>query len=793
VPTFLVGLVAFAAVCAACPPWKLPRPGRSNPALRELRDLLAQPEFDRDRALKLGAEAVHRADTPATTAEAHFLLGSVYVALAERAGAGQGQDQWREARSNLEQAHTGNLPDEDRPRLIYRLAKARAHTGDPPTQVIAELAPAIDAGADDPADAARGYGLLAEAYLKLPKPDLTAALAATEKQIDQPVVSPELAPGRLRRGELLLRLNRPDEADEVLKNIKVPPDVAAKARRLRTGLLEQAEKWDEAATVWRDILDEPAAPPPDRSAVLYHLGLCEQSAGRKEQALAAWEDCLRADAAGDEGPAAALGVADLRAGEKQFDPALAALGRAVRDVKEPGDWHNALAPLPRAREVFEAVCKSSAAGGAFEASAKAAGLYERLAAPGRALELLAAANVAAARAAQARAKSAAGDDKAKLYHDAEQLLCRAGEAYLKSADAQTDPAEQAERLWSAGHCFAEAPDSSRAATAFDRFQKIAVRPDMLAARRFNARLNEAWYRCGVAYRDAGQGDLAARFFDLAANSLEDHSRYVYLARYEHALTKRVPDGAGGWRWTDEAEAVLEKNLTQLRTEPDRDEEAREKTLYALGDLYFDRREQRDAITRAIDTLGEALKYFPDNPQALGARYELAESYRLRADQRSKSLSQETPTVEARLEIEKKVSDDRERAIARYQELSKSLEAKAPRDESDERLLVYALSIAADVRYLAGGYEQSGAMYDDLARRLKEKKGFEFEYLSAQANLARANVAALRTYSPSDPRAEEASQKVRRAVAEVRAGYRRLTDREAQQGFEKWLKAFDTQR
>jgi hypothetical protein len=779
VPTFLLGLVAFVAVCAARPPWQLPHGAPTSPALAELRDLLKQPDFDRDHALKLGAEAVHHAKGT-MAAEAHFLLGSVYVALAERAGPGKGQGEWREARTNLEQSPGDALPEDDRPRLNYRLAKAWAQTGEAPAKVVAALEASIDACDDDRADAARGYGLLAEAYLKLPKPDLAAALAATEKQIEQPVVSPELAPARLRRGELLARLNRADEADEVLKKIKSPPEVAAKALRLRVHLLEQAERWDEAALAWREILDDTAAPPQDRQAVLYHLGLCRHNAGHKDEALGAWQECLRADGGGEEGPAAALGLADLRARARQFEPALTALGRAVRDIKGPGDWNNALAPLPRAREVFETVCKEMASGGAFESSAKAAALYEPLAPAGRANELRAEACAAAARAAQAN----------RHYGEAESLLRQAGEAYQKSADAQADPAEKAERLWSAANRFYDGRDMQRAATAFDNFLKIAEQPDMLAARRFNGRLNEAWYKGGMAYRDAGQGETAAKLFDKATNSLEENSRYVYLARYEFALTKRVPDGSGGLRWTDDAQAILEKNLTQLRKDSDRDDEAREKTLYALGDLYFDRREQRDSISRAIDTNKEALDSFPNNAKALDARYELAESYCLRADQRNASLIQERLSVDARLEIETKVSDDREKAIENYKALGGALEAKPARNESEERLLVYAQHKAADVRYFAGGYEKSGQMFEELARRLKDKKGFEVDYLSAQAHLARAYMTALAVYSAAETgKAEAARQKVRRAVEEVRAGKSRL-DPESQQGFDKWLKAFD---
>ena len=95
------------------------------------------------------------------------------------------------------------------------MAKAWAQTGEAPDKVIAALSAAIDPGTEDDADALRAYGLLAEAYLKLPTPDVEKALAATDQQIRRPIMEDRLlGPVRLRRGELLVRLNRLDEAVE---------------------------------------------------------------------------------------------------------------------------------------------------------------------------------------------------------------------------------------------------------------------------------------------------------------------------------------------------------------------------------------------------------------------------------------------------------------------------------------------------------------------------------------------------------------------------------------------------
>lgn len=794
VPTFLLGLLALAAVCLARPPWHGPRATCGVPAFAPLRELLKQPDFDRDRALVLGAEAVRDAGpTPRAAAEAHFLLGSVYAALAERAGAGPGGDPWREARTHLEQAKALGVPEDDRTRLDYRLGKAWAHTGEPPQKVIAALAPAAEEGPEDDLDAVRGYGLLAEAYLKLPRPDLEAALAATEKQIGRPITNDDLlAPARLRRGELLLSLGRPDEAAGALKNVgaKAPPAVAAQARRLRVRILEEQEQWAEAAAVWREVLDDAQAPPRDREVVLYHFGLCLRNGDRKDEALRAWEECLRRDPAGEEGPAAALGVAELRLREPQVEPALTAFERAVRDVKGPGDWHNALVTVERAREAFEAGCRAARSAGAFEASARLARLYERLAPPGRAQELLAEAADAWAGAAREKARRASGDEARKLYGEAEDLLRQAAAAYEQAADAQKDPAEQAERLWSAANRFLEGRDADRAAAAFERFLKVAQQPDLLAAERFNARLSEAWYKLALARRDAGSENAARAAFAQAAGRSKWSSRYVYRARYELAYSKRTYDSrTNSWAWTDDAENELEANLRLLReARDDRDDEAREKTLYALGDLYFERREQNGLISKAINTLEEALHDFPGNSGAVYARYQLAESYRLRADQRSRNFEDVGLGPLARLGNEQKVMEDREKAIATYQELSRGLEARTSRDESEERLLAYALEAAADLRFLAGGYAKAGEMYEAFAERYK---GRPEEHATAVADVLRAYWHAAKYPAPGDDAAKVRlyGQKAQRALEEIRAALPKLEPKKRAE-FERWLKSFE---
>jgi hypothetical protein len=783
VPTFLLGLVALVAVCAARPLWHDPVPAGADPALAALRELLQQPEFDGDRALKLGADALHEAHTPSDAAEAHFLLASTYEILAERAGAGQASEQWRQARGHLEQATALGLASQDQPRLNYLMAKAWAHTGESPPKVIATLAAAIEHGSANDADAARGYGLLAEAYLKLSTPDLEKALAATVKEIDLPTVDPVLlAPARLRRGELLLRLERAEEGRKVLQELdgKAPAEIVLRARRLRVASLEQEGHWPQAAELWREIRDDAKTPSPDRALVLYHLGLSLRKSERREDALNAWEECL-AEATGDEGPAAALGLAELPRGK---GGAVAGFERAVQGIKEPGDWNNGLVTLTQARQAFENGCQAARAAGAFEASVRVAVLYERLGIAGRAQELRAEALDGWARATQDRAREP-NAHVAQLLGEAEALLRQAGEAHEQAAAARTDLDERAERLWSAANDYFDGHDMVHAAAAFERFVKIAWPEQSAPQKRFLTRLNEAYYKLALARRDAGLGSVREAL-ERAVNRLEYDSRYVYRARYELALLERKPDGS----WTDQSQAFLEQNLILLRSSTDRDAEAREKTLYALGDLYFDRHKERGVISKTIDTLEEALRDYPGNANAVWARRELAESYHFRADQLSASLSQERPTLETRLVIERKVMEDREKAIAHYQALARELETRPARSPDEEHLLAHALWQAADVRYWAGGYEKSAEMFDLLAERFKGRKGLEIDYVDALANVVRGYSHAIMTYPASDPdhdaRLQVARQKALRALRELRAVLPTLPP-EVRQPVEDWLK------
>jgi TolA-binding protein len=711
-------------------------------------------------------------ESPEIVGETHFLVGSLHVALAVQSETGSRQH-WHTARQHLEQAQTHGVPETDSAQLAFQLGMAWAQTGETPQRVIESLEHSIQEGAANPTEAARGYALLAEAYLKRPQPDLEAALGATEKALLQPIDRDDLlAPVRLRRGELLLRLQRSEEAREVLRNIgaKAAPELVAQARRLRVRSLEVDEAWEEAALTWREILDDPRSPPRDRQVVLFHLGRCLRRVGQDNEAAQAWEECLRLDVAGDEVPAAALGLAELRLQQQKMLPAFQAFEKAVRDVKSPSDWHNELVSLKEARDIFETGCRVAREEARDEFPIRLARLYDRLALPGRAAELRGLAAEAAARDRLEQAQKAGTADAARLRSEGKALLFQAGRAYEQSAAALTPAsADQVERLWQAATCYAEGREHQRALEALDQFLRGVKLLEGSNPSRFPSRLGEGWYRLAEAHQSLGHEDAAQAAF---RECLKWPGKYAYRARYHMAMAAKARGKL------DVAEEILKDNLKLMReSRQERDAEAREKTLFALGELSYERRDGlREALPTAINCLESALEHFPNNSQAARARYMLAESYRLLADHLSHSIGLEVSlSIDARLRIEREIAQRRSQAAANYQKLTEILHEKSARDPDEDALLVYASFTSADCRFMLGEYEAAGELYESLVERYKDRP----ERYNALAGVVRCY---------SIPNSRSAAKAVM-ALEDIRSHLDQL-DGPTRQEFEKWLKAFD---
>ena len=252
--------------------------------LSEVRRQLGKPASNIDTVVALAEKVLEEPDLLGDhLGEAHFLLGTALMRRTE--------PDYRAARIHLEEAQKRGVDTKDAPYLIFRLAKALYYTGGDPQQVVSNLNASIEQVEEQ--EKADGCNLLTEANLRLPVPDVKAALAANERLRKDIAMVPEavLAPARVRGAELLLRLNRPEEARIALQHVgSAVPAVQTRAYQLQGQSYQMDEKWTEAASFYEKALPGMSEGNPERPNVLYQLGLCYRKLTNLEEARRRWDE-----------------------------------------------------------------------------------------------------------------------------------------------------------------------------------------------------------------------------------------------------------------------------------------------------------------------------------------------------------------------------------------------------------------------------------------------------------------------------------------------------------------------
>jgi tetratricopeptide (TPR) repeat protein len=693
VPVLLLGSLALLGVALVRPYWYDPELFALRREMAAAREALARKSpIASELATRLTnvLPNIHRA--PERAGEAHFLLGSVYVRLAEQASGTAVAENWQHAREELGRALQTGVSASDSPCLLYRLAKTLSQTNGNTREVAGYLERSIDDGAEDRSE---GYELLTQAYLLENPPDFEAARKANETLLQLPnVYESRLAKAQLVKGQLLLRLNDLPNARKALQRLgsTAPPSILAQAQYLLALSYQQAGEWEQARPLWEKLTHRPARAGSNIGHIYYYLGVADWNVKRAAEAIRAWQEAGKHS--GEEAQAATLRLAAALAEAGQLPRALELYQQALQQINRPEEYCNDLVPLAELRASLQADVERAVKSKQFPIAQALAHMYQHLSAPVEghalagqvALAWAAATREQAAHAATPAESSSHRQEAARHFHDA-------GDAFVAAA-TKAEGGERIHNLWRAADAYDQAAAYDQAGANED---SVSV---LLQLTGSGNRTGEAWYRLGRAYQALHEEDYAKQAYGRCI--ARDTKPYVFRARYQLAMLELQinPDDPDK---QVSVEKQLKQNLYLMSLDPD--PEAHEKSLFAHADVLY-RLGPRDNFQQAAHVYEQALHAYPNHPGALRAQYQLGKCYLSQAQSDLPVVHGRDPQLrEAQNQIRRQRDQAVQNAVHVFEGLRATLEkpAAAGAPASDPALLRDTLFALAECSFVGEKY------------------------------------------------------------------------------------------
>ncbi|MFL5329388.1 MAG: hypothetical protein ACJ8C4_10785 [Gemmataceae bacterium] len=705
VPIFLLGCMAAAGMYFFEGEVAKHSPHSPDHLLTEARAALAATPVDLEGAIARAEQIIERTELPSRLlGEAHYLLGWAYQEK-------NTTDDTAKARHHFEEADKNGVPEADRNRLIFRLSKVWLSTNADPHLVVGALNKIADAS-DNPYDA---YGVLIEAYQRLN--DQAGIIEATKQQLAHapPGMDPaKLANTRLRLGELMIAAGNAKEARVVLSRVgpDAPSEIAFAASMLLARCFEVSNDWPGAVRAWDAVSNDARLNPSDKAHARYGLGLALAHT-QQPVALLKLEEAQAVDPNGDWGRAAAIRIAELCA--------ISDTKRAMQKLQEavpPGaTFQSQVLSSDDLKAIFEQACEQLKTANDFASAIEFANVYSRVATGGRAMELR----------GQLCAAWADAFVQAGQIDQASVQQVEAAKAFLAAGSEAARGPVIVYRLWSAAQAASAGRDYAMALDALNRLVPLHGYADP-------ARVAEAWYATGqvqenlkdlVAARSAYQKCLTMdppwRFrarYQLAQIELTDARRDAAISndpkveeavRIQYELAARVK--------FDDAEKMLQENLSELRQAVQPDPAVQELTVYGMADIAYERQEYATAEPR----LRGALQEYPQSTLAVRGHYRLALCVWNRATAVFAELSKLPPNDPQRESTQKKYLDNIAAAGEQFAAVEAALLPKQMSLNPVEAEMLRRSSFGkTEMIYFAGRYAEAAGLYEELARRYEGK-------------------------------------------------------------------------
>jgi tetratricopeptide (TPR) repeat protein len=555
-----------------------------------------------------------------------FVLGAVKI---NDAGSeivpGQRRTQYLVASRYLNESRSYGLPANREKQGLLLLGKSLVET----SQVEAGIGVLADALAVKPSEGGQLnvaiHRLLAEADTLLPEPNLEEALSQLGSVLDDKSLTPEQRVAALVfKAKILSRLGRYNDAKRTVAAVppsaehdpvvlvargqilldgvaaaldrlpiqaggSLPPNLAAQVSEA-VALLKQAQSLDDHATeVTR------------RS--LFLMGRAAELRDDEKEALSLYSRTHQQFGDSPEGLAAKLAEADILRRSGDDRSALLWYRQVLQSDIDPVTYRSEILPIDELRgRILEAV-GDFARGGLYGNALTMLDNFSPLFTRTQELQLRGKTLREWGEQELARAADD-GKHSKELTRSGLRRLREAGVAFERLAQLRYATANYPADLWDSAECYYLGHSYTNSARLLEAYLK-----------------NEPEKRNAQALLRLGQVSLALGRVDECIAALDecielyDRDNATYQARIDCAKAHLFRNEAA------EAERLLRINLTESLLEPQSPEW--KDSLFALGMLLFDQGRYEEAIS----TLEEAVERYPQDRQALLARYVTGEAYR----------------------------------------------------------------------------------------------------------------------------------------------------------------------
>lgn len=534
----------------------------------------------------------------------------------------------------------------------------------------------------------------------------------------------------LQRAQILLALGKREEAETSLTKVSPEAMHVAEGIILTAQVMMRDLKFREAIKLLEPVAQDETGPRNIAAQASLLLGVCADRLGELDNALTYYQRTADKFENSHEALAARVGAAEAFLKLGRNEEALTAFAAILKSIKNPQQFRNRWLTLTKLRETvldaWNAWIKKNNFAEAIVLSELMAPAIPR----DEATELEARATHRWAEHLEAEYQRLPPDRRGERRDQLDTRWRRCGQAYTDLASTRQTPASLTAALWTAADAFTKGHDFASAAA---RYTELINTGDV-------SLVPQACVQRGQAYLNLDRLDEALADFQNILN-VHPTDATSYMARYYFGLCQLERNQP------QEAEKAWKAILSAQELAPTALEWR--KALVALGRLHYCAADERliagtnllaaavdkggsdraneilqVAYTRydeAIVELDEFCERYPQEPEALEARYLLAKAMQKSARQFQERL-RTAETENTRAESRRRLKERLEQAMDNFQKVQKELQTRQAASQLDPMGRTILRNCSFDVAqtlFSLGRYDDAIAAYSKAVGRLQQ--------------------------------------------------------------------------